>query len=179
MEEKLHLQSNLDEVKERKRRVAQGIVNLEKFNEGLEAKKKSTISEVSQHFDQLVKAVESRKREMLEKVTSITNSKQKQIHTQLEVLEVALASCERSINFTEQAFKNGNDVQILSMEKYILQSLEQLKAVKDQTQPCVTEDMEFTIPSSVQETKKMLLNEYDVDVAVAVAVANPESCTVL
>jgi predicted phosphatase len=173
MEEKLHLQSNLDEVKERKRRVAQGIVDLKKFNEGLEAKKKSTISEISQHFDQLVKAVESRKREMLEKVTSITNSKQKQIHTQLEVLEVTLASCERSIKFTEQAFKNGNDVQILSMEKYILQSLEQLKAVKDQTQPCVTEYMEFTIPSSVQETKKKLLNEYDVDVAVA----NPESCT--
>jgi hypothetical protein len=86
---------------------------------------------------------------------------------------VALASCESSIEFTEQAFKNGNDVQILSMEKYILQSLEQLKAVKDQTKPCVTEDMVFIIPSSVQEKKKELLIEYDV----GVAVANPESCT--
>jgi hypothetical protein len=86
---------------------------------------------------------------------------------------VALASCESSIEFTEQAFKNGNDVQILSMEKYILQSLEHLKAVKDQTKPCVTEDMVFIIPSSVQEKKKELLIEYDVDVTVA----NPESCT--
>ena len=173
VEEKRHLQSNLNEVKQRKGRVAQGIVNLKKFNEGLEAKKTSTISEISQHFDQLVKAVESRKREMMEKATSITNSRQKQIHAQLEVLEVALASCESSIEFTEQAFKNGNDVQILSMEKYILQSLEQLKAVKDQTKPCVTEDMVFIIPSSVQAEKKELLIEYDVDVTVA----NPESCT--
>jgi hypothetical protein len=173
VEEKRHLQNNLNEVKQRKGRVAQGIVNLKKFNEGLEAKKTSTISEISQHFDQLVKAVESRKREMMEKATSITNLKQKQIHAQLEVLEVALASCESSIEFTEQAFKNGNDVQILSMEKYILQSLEQLKAVKDQTKPCVTEDMVFIIPSSVQEKKKQLLIEYDV----GVAVANPESCT--
>jgi hypothetical protein len=173
VEEKRHLQSNLNEVKQRKGRVAQGIVNLKKFNEGLEAKKKSTISEISQHFDQLVKAVESRKREMMEKATSITNSRQKQIHAQLEVLEVALASCESSIEFTEQAFKNGNDVQILSMEKYILQSLEQLKAVKDQTKPCVTEDMVFIIPSSVQEKKKELLIDYDVDVTEA----NPESCT--
>jgi hypothetical protein len=173
VEEKRHLQSNLNEVKQRKRRVAQGIANLKKFNEGLEAKKKSTISEISQHFDQLVKAVESRKREMMEKATSITNSRQKQIHAQLEVLEVALASCESSIEFTEQAFKNGNDVQILSMEKYILQSLEQLKAVKDQTKPCVTEDMVFIIPSSVQEKKKELLIDYDVDVTVV----NPESCT--
>ena len=172
VEEKRHLQSNLNEVKQRKRRVAQGIANLKKFNEGLEAKKKSTISEISQHFDQLVKAVESRKREMMEKATSITNSKQKQIHAQLEVLEVALASCESSIEFTEQAFKNGNDVQILSMEKYILQSLEHLKAVKDQTKPCVTEDMVFIIPSSVQEKKKELLIEYDVD-----DIANPESYT--
>ena len=172
VEEKRHLQSNLNEVKQRKGRVAQGIVNLKKFNEGLEAKKKSTISEISQHFDQLVKAVESRRREMMEKATSITNSKQKQIHAQLEVLEVALASCESSIEFTEQAFKNGNDVQILSMEKYILQSLEQLKAVKDQTKPCVTEYMVFIIPSSVQEKKKELLIEYDVD-----DIANPESYT--
>jgi hypothetical protein len=86
---------------------------------------------------------------------------------------VALASCESSIEFTEQAFKNGNDVQILSMEKYILQSLEQLKAVKDQTKPCVTEDMVFIIPSSVQEKKKELLIDYDV----GVPVANSESCT--
>ena len=173
VEEKRHLQSNLNEVKQRKIRVVQGIVNLKKFNESLEATKTSTVSEISQHFDQLVKAVESRKREMMEKATSITNSKQRQIHAQLEVLEVALASCESSIEFTEQAFKNGNDVQILSMEKYILQSLEQLKAVKDQTKPCVTEDMVFIIPSSAQEKKKELLIDYDVDDAVA----NPESCT--
>ena len=173
VEEKRHLQNNLNEVKQRKGRVAKGIVNLKKFNEGLEAKKTSTISEISQHFDQFVKAVESRRREMMEKATSITNFKQKQIHAQLEVLEVALASCENSIEFTEQAFKNGNDVQILSMEKYILQSLEQLKAVKDQTKPCVTEDMVFIIPSSVQEKKEELLVDYDVDVTVA----NPESCT--
>ena len=44
-----------------------------------------------------------------------------------------LPSCESSIGFTEQAFESDNNVQILSMEKYILQSLDQLKAVKDET----------------------------------------------
>ncbi len=176
-EEKQHIQENLDEVKQRKGRVVQGIVNLKKFGECLEAKKNSTISEINQHFDDLGKAVaesiESRKNEMVEKATSLTDSKQKQIRAQLEVLEVALASCESSIEFTEQAFRNGNDVQILSMEKYILQSLEQLKAVKDETEPSVTEDMKFIIPSSVQETNRKNLNEYDIDVAVP----SPENCT--
>ena len=172
-EKKKHLQSNLDEVKQRKGRVVDGIVNLKKFNESLETNKKSTISEINHHFDQFVKAVESRRTEMVEQATSVTNSKQKQIHAQLEVLEVALASCDSSIEFTERAFKNGNDVQILSMEKYILQSLEQLKAVKDQTKPCVSKDVKFIIPPSEQETKDWLLREYHV---VDVAVASPGNC---
>jgi hypothetical protein len=172
VQEKHHLQSNLDEVKRRKGRVVQGIVNLKKFNERLDERFLSTLSLINKHFDELSKAVDFRKKEMMEKATLFTKAKQKQIHAQLEVLEVALATCESSIEFTEQAFKNGNDVQILSMEKYILQSLEQVKAVKDQTKPCVTEDMVFIIPSLVQETKKKLLTKYDVDVAVA----NPAYC---
>ena len=173
-EEKQHLQRNLDEVKQRKVRVEQGIANLEKFNENLEVKKKSTISEVNEHFDELVRAVEFRRREMVEKATSLTDTKQKQIQGQLEELEVALASCNSSIEFTERALKNGNDVQILSMEKYILQSLGQLRKIKDQTEPCVTEDILFYIPPSVNDTSKKLLRaEYDVHVDVA----SPENCT--
>ena len=172
VEKKQHLQSNLEEVKERKERVVQGLINLKKFNESLEAKKMATVSEIEHHFDKLVKAVESRKMEMVEKATSHTNLKQKQIQGQLEALEVALASCDSSIEFTERAFKSGNDVQILSMEKYILQSLEQLKVVKDQTTPCVTDNMMFIIPSSFQETKETLLNQYEVDVTVP----SPENC---
>ena len=170
--EKQKINQDLNRVKQRKTRVVEGIVNLRKFNESLEAKKKSTISEIHQHFDELAKATEYRKQEMVEKATSLTNSKQKQVCAQLEILEMALASCKSSIEFTEEAFKNGNDVQILSMEKYILQSLEQLKTVKDQTEPCVTQDMMFIIPSSVQETKKALLTKYDV----RVVVADPTNC---
>ncbi len=169
---KQNLQRSLNEVKQRKGRVVQGIVNLRKFSERLEDKRNSAVSEINQHFTELMKATESKNREMVQEATSLINSKQKQIRAQLEVLEVALASCESSIEFTERAFKNGNDVQILSMEKYILQSLEQLKAVKDQTKPCVTEDMVFVIPSSVQETEKKLLQKYNV----VVALASPANC---
>ena len=170
--EKQHLESNLNEVKLRKFRVVEGIANLRKFNEHLEDTKNSTISEISQHFNELVKAAEFRKSEMIEKATSLTNSKQKQIRGQLEVLEVALATCESSIEFTELALKNGNDVQILSLEKNILKSLHQLKTVKDQTEPSVTEDMMFVIPCSVWEMKEILLNNHDVDDSPA----SPEKC---
>ena len=169
-EEKQKMQKDLNEVKQRKGRVVQGIVNLKQFNESLEVKKNSTISEINQHFRELATTLELRKTEMVEKAASITNTKQKQVQAQLEILEVALASCESSIDFTEQAFKNGNDTQILSMEKYILQSLEQLKIVNDQTEPCVKENMIFLTPSSVQETIENLIEDYDV------SVASPENC---
>ena len=58
------------------------------------------------------------------------------------------------------------------MEKYILQSLEQLKIVKDQKKTFVTKDMGFVIPPSAQKTNEKLLNEYDVDVTAV----NPENC---
>ena len=172
-EEKEKINVNLHELKQRKGRVVKGIETLKKFNESLEAMKNSTIAKVSEHFNELLKATESRKNEMVEKVTSLTNAKQKQIHAQVEVLEMSLASCDSSIEFTKQAFRSGNDVQILSMEKYILHSLEQLTTVKDQTKPSVTENMVFFFPSSVEETKEKLLNECDV---LDVVVANPENC---
>ena len=172
VEEKQKMIQNLDKVKQRKCRAAQGVVALKEFNERLETMKNSTILEINEHFNELTKAVELRNTEMVEKAVSIANSKQKQIQAQLDALEMALASCESSIDFTEQAFKNGDDTQILSMEKYILQSLEQLQTVSDQTDPCVTENMIFFIPPSVQEKKKMLLSDYDVDVPVV----SPENC---
>ena len=172
VEEKKHIEIKLNEVKQRKERVAQGLVNLDNFNKRLNERYKSTAAEINVHFDELASAAESRRKELLEKARTLTMVKQKQIAAQSEVLEVALASCESNIEFTEQAFKNGNDTQILSVEKYILQSLDQLKAVKDQANPCVTENMVFVIPTSAPKTKETLLNKYDVDVSVA----SPDYC---
>ena len=170
-EEKQKIRENLNDVKQRKGRVVEGIVNLEKVKENVEAKKKSTISEIDRHFNELIRSVELKKMEMVEKATSIANSKHKQLDAQLEVLQVALASCESSIGFTERAFESGNNVQILSMEKYILQCLDQLKAVKDETKSSVTDDMKFSVPSSVQERN---LNGYDVS---DVGLVSPEHCS--
>ena len=168
VKEKQRLQQNLNKVKQRKNRVVQGVICLKELDNILEAKKNSTISDINNHFDELAKSLSESivycKNEMMAKATSLTNSKQNKIRAQLQVLEVALASCENSIEFTERALNDGNDIQILGMEKYILQSLGQLKVVKDQTNPCVTEDMVFVIPSSVGGTKEKFLNEYDVNV---------------
>ena len=175
-EEKQHLLQNLGEVKQRKDVLVQGIMNLEKFEDTLKANNNSITSEISHHFDELAKNVaeslECCRKVMTAKAASLTNSKQKKIRAQLQVLEVALARCENSIEFTERALSNGDDIQIASMSNYILQSLGQLKDVKDQTNPSVTENMMFVVRSSVKETKEKLLNEYDV----IGAVVNVQNC---
>ena len=167
LQEKHKLQTNLNEVKQRKVRVQQGITNLRRFDEDLLAKIKSVFAGINQHFDELTKVVEAKRGELVQKASALTSSKLKQIQAQREQLEMALASCESSIEFTEQAFKNGNDVQVLSMQKYILQSLEDLKRVKDQVHPCVTEDMTFAISMSVKDVSEKLFNGYAIDDVVA------------
>ena len=169
-EEKQKIRQNLNDVKQRKDRVVEGIVNLEEFKESVEAEKKSTILEINRHFDEFIRSVQLKKMDMVKKATSLANSKHKQLDAQLEVLQVALASCESSIGFTERAFESGNNVQILSMEKYILQSLDQLKAVKDETKSSVSKHIEFIVPLSVQERN---LNAYDIS---EVGLVSPEHC---
>ena len=103
------------------------------------------------------------RKKLAEEAISLTTFKQKQILSQREKLEMALATCESSIEFTERAFKNGNDVQILSMNKYMLKCLENLKKTKDQTQPCVTDHLKFIVPFSVQDIDCNLLQLHSLD----------------
>lgn len=173
-EEKQKIYDDLGLVKHRRERLAQGIEDLKKFKESLDGVNASVISDISQLFDEIVKVVETRKRELVEKATSLTNKKQNKIDEQVEVLETALASCESSIKFTEQAFKNGNDVQILSIKTFILHPLAHLKGVKDETKPCVGEDLVLAVPSSsVQETTQTLLKELN---KCDVITSDPDNC---
>ena len=170
--EKRMLQRNMGEVQQRQATLQRGIASLKLFDQGLVQENALVVAQVTSHFDVLQKLVMLRKNELISKANSLTNMKRKQIHAQTEALEVALASCKSSIEFTEKAFKNGNDVQVLSMQKYILQSLQDLKKVKDVTQPCVTRDLIFAIPWSLEDTKKNFLSFFGVDDSVA----DPSQC---
>ena len=69
---------------------------------------------------------------------------------------------QRSIEFTDRAF-NGNDVQILSMKKYILKCLENLKTAKDQIEPCVKDRLKFIVPYSVEDIDCHVLQLHSLD----------------
>ena len=166
------LKQNMKEVQQRQAALQRGIASLKRFDQNLVDENAVVVAQVTSHFEELQRVVLSRKNELLLTANSSTNLKRKQIQAQIEVLEIALASCKSSIEFTEKAFKNGNDVQVLSMQKYMLQSLQDLKNVKDVTKPCVTRDLRFNVPQSIQDTKTNFLQHFTVDESLA----DPDQC---
>ena len=166
------LKQNMNEVQQRQATLQRGIASLKLFDQSLADENAVVIAQVTSHFEELQRVVVSRKKELLLIANSLTNTKRKQIQAQIEALEIALASCKSSIEFTEKAFKNGNDVQVLSMQKYMLQSLQDLKNVKDVTKPCVTRDLRFNVPQSIRDTKTNFLQNF----TVAESVADPNQC---
>lgn len=166
------LMQNVNEVKRRQVTLQRGIVCLKLFDQSLVQENAVVVAQVTSHFEELQRICLLKKNELLSKAISTTNQKRKQLQAQIEALELAFASCKSSIEFTEKALKNGNDVQVLSMQKYILQSLQDLKKIKDVTQPCVTRDLTFTIPWPVEDTEQNFLKNFSVQESVA----DPNQC---
>lgn len=142
-EKKDELLKLLEQVTERKTVVSSGIINITERRKSVSARNESTVAEINKYFENLAKMLDVRKNGLIEKATSIEDSKHKELQAQQEQLEITLASCESNIEFTEQVFKNGNDVQLLNMKKYISQSLESLKNQENQIHPSVDDYTEF------------------------------------
>ena len=159
---KSELKKLLDEVKERKIEVSKGLTNVIEREESVTARNESTVADIKKYFENLGKILDVKKNELVEKATILKDSKQKQLHAQREQLEITLASCESSSEFTEQAFKNGNDVQILNMKQYISQSLESLKMKNSQIQPCTNDHFDFITKFSVSDMEDKLFQSLSV-----------------
>ena len=167
-EKKNELLKLLEKVKERKTEISNGITNISEREESVSARNESTVAEINKYFDNLAKILDIRKNELIEKATLTKDSKHKQLQAQREQLEITLASCESNIKFTEQAFKNGNDVQLLNVKKYISQSLESLKNKENQIHPAVDDHIEFTTDFSVNDLDdKVALSCFVVDRSVS------------
>ena len=80
--------------------------------------------------------LEEEKNKYLEQAEILKSGKIKQLHLRQEELELNITSCESAVEFTEQAFSNGNDVQILNLTKYMAQCLENLKDKNVDLSPC-------------------------------------------
>ena len=147
-EKKDELLRLVGEVKQKRSKMAESLEYLKKLEEIVNESNESTVPKINQYFNDLVSVAKSKQNEFLEEATAVKNAKLKQLHIQREELELNVGSCDSSIEFTEQAFKNGNDVQILKLTKYMAQCLESLKNKKSEVHPPHVDDDQ---PLSVTE----------------------------
>ena len=133
----------VEEVKQNRSEMIECLEYLKKMEEVVKESNGSTTEKINQYFEKLVSEAENKKKSFLEEATDVKNAKLKQLHLEQEKLELDLGSCNSSIDFTEQAFKNGNDVQILNLTKYMAQCLEGLKNKRSKSEFCLDGDQEF------------------------------------
>ena len=81
----------------------------------------------------------------------IEKSKLKSLEIQREDLETALASMQSSVEFTEKAFENGSEVEILNMSKQMSNRLQELNSAKWQLEPCVDDGLKFKSGSQLKD----------------------------
>ena len=117
----------VEEVKQNRSEMTESLEYLKKMEEVVKDSNESIIEKINLYFEELESIADNKKNGFLEEATDVKNAKLKQLHLEQEKLELDLGSCNSSIEFTEQAFKNGNDVQILNLTKYMAQCLESLK----------------------------------------------------
>ena len=102
-----------------------------------------TVQEVLNCFQKLSACLNARCEELIHDVEEIKKVKQKSLEIQQEELEAALGSVQSSVEFTEKALENGNEVEILNMRKQMSSRLEELNSSKWQLEPSVHDTFTF------------------------------------
>lgn len=173
--EKDEMRTILERVKSGKDRLSEKLSNVVKDKEGLKVKTESIIAEISNYFADLTRIIQKRKNELVEQVTSLTTARDKELEGRQEHLELILASCESSIDCTEQAFATENDAQILNKKNLVLECLNNLNKEVHQKHPIVDDSMEFVKECSVKEIDQTIMKRC----CILGDVACPEKSTAL
>ncbi len=118
-EKKDELLRLVGQVRQKRSEMADGLEYLKRMEEIPNESNESTVRKINQYFADMGSIAENKQKDFLEEASTVTSAKLKQLHLRREELELNLGSCNSSIEFTEQAFKNGNDVQMLNLTKYM------------------------------------------------------------
>lgn len=105
---------------------------LEVMEEMTSKNAQDTETEIDEEFEKLIAALEKKRVELKEGVQTLRGEKLKQIYFQKENITMVVESLLSGIEFTEQATKEGNEKEFLSMRKQICARLEELSEIKMQ-----------------------------------------------
>ena len=133
----------LSKTKGQARSLKKAIDGVSEMRRSVDLNADQTVQEVRNCFLKLSARLNARCEELIHDVEEIKKVKQKSLEIQQEELEAALGSVQSSVEFTEKALENGNEVEILNMRKQISSRLEKLNSSKWQLEPCVHDTFTF------------------------------------
>ena len=122
-------------------KAVKGVLEMKKI---VHSRADQTIEEVVECCNELTGCIAARSTYLIDRVEEFKKAKLKSLDTQQEQLETALASVQSGVQFTEKAFENGSEVEILNMRKQMSSRLQDLNSARWQLEPCVNETLGFT-----------------------------------
>lgn len=159
-EEKTVIQRVLQKTKATELAVADGLkaVQLMKNRVGVQAAKVN--EEVDSFFQKQVKELEIMCKNLKQQVSKQQHEKLSQLEGQSKVLSSFLEQLKSGINFTEQAIADGDDMELLSVKKQVIQRLSQLNASQYECQPCQDDYLELRVCKTVKDIGKMAVLQH-------------------
>ena len=142
-------------LREQKANLKDDICNFETLENSFKERNKEVHEEINEHFDALVKSVESQRAKLLSKANQITESKLQKTGVKIEEFRLNEACLESHIHDITTRFDQLKDVEVLSAEKRVSQDLESMQFENEYEQRSV-DDMKFHILSSVEDFEKSL-----------------------
>ena len=133
----------LSDTKRKASILREAVDGVSKMKKSVQSSAEQTVEEIINCFDELTACLDARRGELIEKVEELKKAKLKSLELQQEELGTALGSVQSSVEFTERAFENGSEVEILNMCKQMTCRLQDLNSAKWQLEPCIDDGLKF------------------------------------
>nr|XP_033806530.1 tripartite motif-containing protein 3 isoform X3 [Geotrypetes seraphini] len=123
---KTSLKNQLDAIKSRLPQLSSAILRVTDISQQLMERKNDAVSEISNTFEELEKALYQRKNSLIHDLEVICGAKQKVLQTQLDCLLQGQENIQSSCSFTEQALDHGTETEVLLVKKQMCDRLSEL-----------------------------------------------------
>ena len=124
---------------------------LSEISDSIQSRVEESVQDITNFFNDLTVCIDTRRNKLINEAKELGKTKLKSLEIQQEELKTALGTFQSSVEFTEKAFKNGSEVEILSMQGQISARLQDLNSAKLQLKPCADDAMKFEADNQLKQ----------------------------
>ena len=135
----------LSETKTKASTLGEALEGISEMKRSVQSHAQQTEEEVLSYSDQLIAHVRDRCKELRRCIVELKEGKLKSLEVQEEELVTALGSMQSCVEFTERAFENGSEVEILNMRKQMSTRLQELNSAEWLLTPCADGAFKFKV----------------------------------